>query len=165
VSRTFTRRGEMIRWSLHPKEVDLVRQLVDDLSRAIGAAASPHDAVRARLFPPAVLGDPEADEEVRDLISEALLEDRLAALEEVLALLERGRTQRGRVVTDLVEDEPLKVLTVLNDVRLAIGARIDVEALDRAQVLEDDEAAFPLAVMDHLGWWQEQLLELLDAGG
>ena len=165
MSRTFTRRGETIRWSLHPKEVELLRQLVDDLTRAIGAGASEHDAVHARLFPPAVLGDPDADQEVRDLISDALLSDRLAALEEVLALLGRGRTQRGRVVTELVEDEPLQVLTVLNDVRLAIGARIDVEALDREQVHEDDEAAFPLAVMDHLGWWQEQLLELLDTGG
>lgn len=164
MSRTFTRRDGAIRWSLHPKEVELLRQLVDDLARAIDGSASPQDAVHARLFPPAVLGDADADAEVRDLISEALLADRLAALEEVVALLERGRTQRGRYVTDLVDDEPLQVLTVLNDVRLAIGARIDVEAIDRDQVREDDEAAFPLAVMDHLGWWQEQLLELLDGG-
>lgn len=165
MTATFTRRGEVIRWTLHRPELDLVRQLVDDLGRAIRQPAAPDDAVQARLFPPAVLGDAEADAEVRDLITEALLADRLAALEEVVGLLERGRTQRGRHVTDLVDDEPLRVLTVLNDVRLAIGARIDVEVLDRDQVGEQDEVAYPLAVMDHLGWWQEQLLVLLDGEG
>jgi hypothetical protein len=164
VSRTFTRLDGAIRWSLHPKEVELLRQLVDDLTRAIGPGHGDGDAVHARLFPPAVLGDPDADAEVRDLISEALLADRLTALEGVVGLLERGRSHRGRSVTDLVDDEPLQVLTVLNDIRLAIGARVDVEAIDREQVRQDDEVAFPLAVMDHLGWWQEQLLELLDGG-
>jgi hypothetical protein len=162
VTATFTRRGEVIRWTLHHQELELLRQLVDDLGRAIGQPAAPDDPVQARLFPPAVLGDPDADAEVRDLITDALLADRLAALEEVVGLLERGRIQRGRHVTDLVDDEPLRVLTVLNDIRLAIGARIDVEALDRDRIGEEDAVAYPLAVMDHLGWWQEQLLVLLD---
>jgi anti-sigma factor RsiW len=163
VTMTFTRRGEAIRWTLHRQEVGLLRQLVADLGAAIHGSAD--EAVHARLFPPAVLGDAAADAEVRDLIAEALLADRAAALEEVVALLDRGRSFRGRHVTDLLDDEPLRVLTVLNDVRLAIGARIDVEAIDRERVGEDDEVAFPLAVMDHLGWWQEQLLALLDGGG
>jgi hypothetical protein len=165
VTRTFTWQGDGIRWSLHRREVDLLRQLVADLTAAIDERGSPQDAVHARLFPPAVLGDAEADAEVRDLIGDALLADRLAALQEVVALLDRGRSQRSRVVTDLVEDEPLQVLTVLNDIRLAIGARIDVEAIDRDRVAEGDDVAMPLALMDHLGWWQEQLLELLDGRG
>ena len=65
-------------------------------------------------------------------------------------------------MVDLAEDEPLQVLGVLNDIRLAIGARIDIEAIDRDQVSEDDPVAYPIAVMDHLGWWQEQLLAILD---
>ncbi|MFP4149396.1 MAG: DUF2017 family protein [Nitriliruptoraceae bacterium] len=170
MSRTFARREDAIRWTLHPREVVLLRQLVEDLRRALRPdpaepAPAASDPVRTRLFPPAVLGDHEADAEVRDLIAEALLEDRLVALEEVVGLLDRGQLKRGRQVTDLREDEPLRVLTVLNDVRLAIGARIDVEALDRDRVTEDDEVAVPLAVMDHLGWWQEQLLAILDGEG
>ncbi|MFU8840369.1 MAG: DUF2017 family protein [Nitriliruptoraceae bacterium] len=163
MSVTFRRRGEAIRWTLHRQEVVLLRQLVDDLAAAIHGPRE--DAVTARLFPPAVLGDAAADAEVRDLIGDALLADRVAALEEVVALLDRGRLLRGRLVADLVDDEPLRLLTVLNDVRLAIGARIDVEAIDRERVGEDDEVAVPLAVMDHLGWWQEQLLALLDGEG
>lgn len=165
MSRTFSRQDGTIRWTLHPREVELLHQLAADLRRALDPQVPADDAVRARLFPPTVLGDPTADAEVRDLIGEALLADRLTALEEVVALLERGKLRRGRRVTDLVEDEPVQVLTVLNDIRLAIGARIDVEALDRDAVGEEDEAALPLAVMDHLGWWQEQLLSLLDGSG
>lgn len=119
-------------------------------------------AVHARLFPPAVLGDEQVAAEVRDLLEEELLRDRLAALEELLAVLERGQRSRSKLTVELTDDEPRLVLMVLNDLRLAIGARIDVEALDRETIDEHHPAAYPLAVMDHLGWWQEQLLMVLD---
>jgi hypothetical protein len=93
-------------------------------------------------------------------MADALLADRLAGLEAVVALLDRGRHRAAGTSSTCVDDEPLLVLGVLNDIRLAIGARIDIEALDRDRVGEDDPVAFPLAVMDHLGWWQEQLLIL-----
>ncbi len=146
---------------LRPPEAELLGRLAGELRTALDAP-EPDDPVHARLFPPAVLGDPEADGEVRDLLADALLADRLAGLASVLALLERGRRTRGRLVVDLRDEEPMLVLGVLNDIRLAIGARIDVEAIDRELVREDDPVAYPIAVMDHLGWWQEQLLAILD---
>ncbi|TVP68259.1 MAG: DUF2017 family protein [Nitriliruptor sp.] len=161
MTATFVRRGELIRLQLRPQEVTLLTRLAGELRTALEEPGA-GDPVVARLFPPAVLGDPEADREVRDLLADALLADRLTGLEAVLELLERGRRSKGRLVVDLVDDEPLLVLGVLNDIRLAIGARIDIEALDRDRLAEDDPVAYPVAVMDHLGWWQEQLLTILD---
>ena len=162
MTATFSRHGAGIRLQLRPQEVDLLVRLAGELRTALDQPEA-DDPVVARLFPPAVLGDPEADREVRDLLADALLADRLTGLEAVLEVLDRGRRARGRLVVDLVDDEPLLLLGVLNDLRLAIGARIDIEALDRDHVGEDDPVIYPLAVMDHLGWWQEQLLAILDS--
>lgn len=164
MSATFARHGDRVRMQLRPAEVELLGRLAGELRTAL---ESPElsDPVHSRLFPPAVLGDREADREVRDLLADALLADRLAGLAAVLELLQRGRRSRGRLVVELDEDEPLLVLGVLNDLRLAIGARIDIEAIDRERVGEDDPVAYPIAVMDHLGWWQEQLLAILDGRG
>ncbi len=161
MSGTFSRHGDHVRMQLRAPEVDLLGRLAGELRTSLDTP-EPDDPVHSRLFPPAVLGDPDADREVRDLLADALLADRLAGLSSVLELLERGRRSRGRLVVDLREDEPLLVLGVLNDIRLAIGARIDIEAVDRDHVREDDPVAYPIAVMDHLGWWQEQLLAILD---
>lgn len=161
MSRTFRRHGDAIRATFARGELELLRSLRDELHAAL-SAPDPDDPMIKRLFPPAVLGDPEAEREVRALLGDELLASRLAGLEALVELLDRGTSHRGAVRLDLVEDEPLLVLGVLNDVRLAIGARIDIEALDRESVREDDPVAYRLALMDHLGWWQEQLVAILD---
>ncbi len=161
MSRTFRRHQDAIRFVLRPAEAELLRRLRDELRRSL-VDPDPEDAVVARLFPPVVLGDAEADRTARDRFAVELLADRLAGLDLLVEILDRADEGRGRLTVDLVDEEPLMVLGVLNDVRLAIGARIDVEALDRDAVGPDDALAYPLAIMDHLGWWQEQLLELLD---
>lgn len=161
MTRTFRRAGDGIRATFRSVEVDVLRslhgQLVDTLRRG-----DPDDPVIRRLFPPPVLGDPDAAQQVRDRFGADLLASRLTSLDTIIALLDRGTPHRGGLRVDLVDDEPLLVLGVLNDVRLAIGARIDVEALDRDAVGDDDPVAYLLAVMDHLGLWQEQLLAVLD---
>ena len=161
MTRTFKRHGDAIRATFRDVEVELLRTARDQLLATL-EGSDPEDAVVRRLFPAPVLGDEQVAEEVRDLLADELHARRVAQLEELLAILDRGEHWRGGVRVDLVEDEPLLVLGVLNDVRLAIGARIDVEAIDRDAVREDDPDAYPLAVMDHLGWWQEQLLAIVD---
>jgi hypothetical protein len=160
VSRTFRRQGRAIRATFAQGELELLRSLRDQLRDTL-AAPDPDDPVIKRLFPPAVLGDPEAEREMRALLVDDLLASRLAGLDALVRLLDRGTSHRGSVRIDLVDDEPLLVLGVLNDVRLAIGARIDIEALDRASVPDDDPVQYRLALMDHLGWWQEQLLAVM----
>ena len=161
MTRTFKRHGDAVRATFREVEVELLRTARDQLLATLQAGDA-DDAVVRRLFPAPVLGDEQVAEEVRDLLADELQARRITELEELLAILDRGEYWRGRVRVDLVDDEPLLVLGVLNDLRLAIGARIDVEAIDRDAVSEDDPAAYPLAVMDHLGWWQEQLLAIID---
>jgi hypothetical protein len=160
--RHFKRHGNGIRAMLQPVEIELLRSTRDQL-REVLTGGDQDDPVVRRFFPTAVLGDQRADEELRALVSGELLEGRLAGLDALVELLDRGVPHRGGVVRlDLVDDEPFLMLGVLNDLRIAIGASIDIEALDRDTVPDDDPLAYRLAVMDHLGWLQEQLLSIID---
>ena len=159
--RTFSRHGDAIRASFEAVEVELLRSTREQLREAL-VRRDPDDPVVQRLFPTAVLGDPEANTELRALLADDLLEGRLAGLDALVELLDRGTVHRGKLRVELVDDEPFLVLGVLNDLRLAIGARIDIESLDRDAVDADDPMAYRLAVMDHLAWLQEQLLAIVD---
>jgi hypothetical protein len=161
MSRVFQRDGEVIRARFAPEEVELLRTLQDGMRQALDEGGD-DDPVIERLFPRAVSGDDEADAELRRLLRDDLLASRLVGLDALIRILDRCEPHRGKLRVDLVEDEPLLVLGVINDLRLAIGARVGIEDLDRDHLPEDDALAYRLAVMDHLGWWQEQLLALLD---
>ena len=142
-------------------EVDLLRSMRDGL-RAVLSDGAPDDPVIARLFPTAVSDDPEADIELRRLLRDELLSARLAALDDLHALLEQGRASRGGLRVDLDAEQAVLVLGVFNDLRLAIGARVGIEQLEREQLPSDEATTQRLAVMDHFGWLQEQLLAVLD---
>lgn len=122
----------------------------------------PGDLAVQRLFPRTVLGDEDADVELRGLIHDDLAGAKRAGLDAVDALLDGG-TRKGRELRVALEpDDTLLVLGVLNDLRLSIGARIGVEDLDRADVSPDSPLGYRLAVMDHLAGWQELLLTIVD---
>ena len=159
--RVFQRQGARIVARFAPEEVELLRSLQQGI-RVTLEEGDAQDPVVSRLFPRAVTDDDEADAELRRLLRDDLLASRQAGLDALVAILDRCERHRGRLRVTLEDDEPLLVLGVLNDLRLAIGARIDIERLDRRGVSADDPVAYRLAVMDHLGWWQEQLLTLLE---
>lgn len=161
MSRVFRAHDGVIRARFDPTEVELLRSLETGIATVLEQGRA-DDPVIERLFPAAVAGDDEADDEVRRLLRDDLLAARRAGLRALVAVLDRAEPHRGALRVDLVDDEPLLLLGVLNDLRLAIGARIDIQHVDRAAVVDDDALAYRLAVMDHFGWWQEQLLELLD---
>lgn len=146
---------------LEAVEVDLLVSLRDGVRETL-AAADPDDAVVQRMFPAAVDGDDDADADLRAMLRDDLLQSRLAGLDALVGLLERGTRHRGVLRVDLAEDEPSLVLGVLNDLRLAIGARVGIERLDRDALAPQDPAVQRLAIMDHLAWWQEQLLAIID---
>lgn len=153
--------GDRIRWTLSRLEVDLLRDLTRSL-RALLDEGDGADPATARLFPRAVTGDDEADAELRGLIHEDLAGVKLAGVTAVAELLESSSRKGRERRVDLGPDDALLVLGVLNDVRLAIGARVGIERLDRGEVDPDGEDGYRLAVMDHLGMWQELLLAELD---
>lgn len=157
----FRRHGDRIRWELEGFEERLLRDLHEGLEQAL-AQPDARDPILERLFPATVVGDDEADQEVRRLIHDDLLASRRAGLQALLELLDRATTKGGRLRLDLAQDEPALVLGVLNDIRLALGARIGIEKLDREELTEDDPRAMTVAVIDHLAWMQEQLLAILD---
>lgn len=157
----FTRKGDAIRWSLQSWETELLRGLRDDLYRVV-TSSDRDDAAVARLFPVGSRGDDEAGTELQRLIHDDLLAGRLAGLDALVDVLDRVEDRRGLGRVDLRDDEPSLVLGVLNDVRIALGARIGIEDIDREGLDEDDPVLPTVALMDHLGYLQESLLGVLD---
>lgn len=132
-----------------------LRQLVED--------PDPDDPAIGRLFPRTVSGDDEADAEVRRLIFDDLLRERLDALDEVSGIVRSGVAgRRGRVTLELRDEQPHLLLGVLNDIRLTLGARAGIEHLDRDELDPDDPVVPTLALMDHLAWVQEEILRAVD---
>ena len=158
----FVPHGDGVRMQLRDEEVDLLRRLRDELASVL-VEGDRDDAVTRRFFPAAVTDDDEADDELRRLMHDDLLQSRLTALDELLGYLDRATRVRRRQVVDLVEGEPVLVLGVLNDMRLALGARVGFDLLEGRDALASDDPRLPtLAVMDYLAMWQEQLLAVLD---
>jgi hypothetical protein len=108
-----------------------------------------------RLFPPAY--DDEGDQRAyRELMGAELLHGRQEALE----LLARTAGQKR-----LSAEEADAWLRALNDLRLVLGTRLDVQEdtlLD--ELRPDDPRAQGLAVYGYLSWIQEQLVSVLGAG-
>lgn len=123
------------------------------------------DPVVQRLFPPAVEGEQDEDAELRMLIAGDLLLRRREAIRAVLEVLDRAQEHRsGDVVVELTEDEPGMMLAVLNDIRLALAARVGTTAVELRQLVDEDDARTHgiLELVDMLAWFQMQLLEHID---
>ena len=147
-------------WLLGDAELALIVRLVGQLDEVLDGPTD--DPVVQRLFPAAIEGDDEADAELRALLAGDLLLSRheaCAAVQQALARAEPARRGALRVV--LREDEPDLVLQVLNDVRLALGARIGIDVVADRDRAEDEATLAALASMDLLAWFQEQLIEHL----
>ena len=112
------------------------------------------DPAAARLRVPVYLDDPESSEEWWRLMGQDLEAGRQA---------DRGIFRRAVSSEDplvLSNDEADAFLRVLNETRLALGARLGIDV----ESDHDDLPAESRQVMDYLGWIQEELtVELLGA--
>lgn len=121
--------------------------LGDVLPLLAGIGAQGTDPAADRLNVPVYLDDPDANQEWWRLMGQDLESARRADR----AIFRKTVSSDDPVVLD--DEEADAVLRVLNEARLALGARfgIDVEA-DHDELPEDSRQ-----VIDYLGWIQEEL--------
>jgi hypothetical protein len=145
--------GGAVELRLSRDERSLLAGLVEELRALLEGA--PGDPSLRRLFPPAYH---EEDDErgYRDLMGGELLDGRRAALKLVAETVDHDR---------LSAEEAETWLRALNDLRLVLGTRLDVQEDTFADELRSDDPRAPaLAVYGYLSWLQEQLVEALSPG-
>ncbi len=148
--RTLQRdRDGTVRLRLSREEREILAHLASELDARLSDGTEATDL--RRLFPPAYADDPEEEAEYRELMRDDLLEGRRAARRVFVASLDAGK---------LSEEELGAWLTVLNDLRLVLGTRLDVgeEALLHG-IDSSDPRAPDLALYGYLSWLQEQAVE------
>lgn len=149
-------------WTLPVQLHGLLLSLLDELEEAIDGPTDDH--VVQRLFPRAVEDSDDEDAELRMLLAGDLLLQRHEAIRDCKDVLAAGRERRGKVRVVLTADEPQMMLQILNDIRLALGARVGTTAVELRQLVDEDDhqAQRALEMMDLLAWFQMQLLEHID---
>lgn len=173
----FTRvRGGGVRLRITREEASVVHALVTQLLELLGGpspakrddglpnlsfsdnTAVSDDPVLARLFPDAYQDDGAASAEFRRYTEAGLRDGKREAAELVLDTLGEG----GEIILD---DEQAQVwLRSLNDLRLALGTRLEIteESLERARAFDwNDPRTAPFAAYDWLTYLQEDLVRAL----
>jgi hypothetical protein len=164
VAATFRRVGrDRVRVRLGHDEVTVLRGLPEQLRAVLTEPAD--DPVNRRLFPPAYLepDDAERDDEYRRLMHDDLVQAKLANLEVVTGTLARGTPTMRRWTVDLTVEEATAWLGVLNDLRLALGVRLEITEDFDGQVDDADPRAPAMHLLSYLGWLEEHLLEALSS--
>jgi len=134
----------------------------DALAAMIGLSENtelPDDPVLARLLPDAYSDDPESSGEFRRYTEHGLRSGKAAAARTVLATLP---ATGGRI--RLTEPEAQAWLRALNDVRLALGVRLEVtdDFDDQVAHMESDDPRAPyIGVYQWLAYLQETLVRAL----
>ena len=135
---------------------DVERELLQQLRAELVALleTEPGDPSLERLFPPAY-EDKRADREYRKLMGDELLAGRRRALDVLEATA--GQEQ-------LSAEEAESWLTALNDLRLVLGTRLDVQEDTFLNGLDlKDPRAPELAVYSYLTWLQDALISAVSA--
>ncbi|MDQ3476782.1 MAG: DUF2017 domain-containing protein [Actinomycetota bacterium] len=126
------RRGRLVA-QFEPHEAALLRQVVSEIRDVLSDAGSngepaserQADAVAQRLLPDGHRSDPALAEDYRSLTESGLRQEKLA---DAALLLDSVTDDGGRV--ELGQSEAEAWTRTLNDVRLAIGVRLDVQESD-----------------------------------
>lgn len=132
----------------------------DPLARLVDISSHdqvPDNPILARLFPNAYQ-DEKAASEFRRYTESALREKKSQALANLLAAL----PIRGELHIELDDGAIDEWLRAINDLRLALGVILNVDANSEekfAALDEDDPASFTFRVFHWLGWLQANLIE------
>ena len=145
--------GGGVELRLSRDERSLLAGLAAELRALLDGA--PGDPSLRRLFPPAY-DDDDDERAYRDLMGGELLDGRRAALELITDTVDRDR---------LTAEEADTWLRALNDLRLVLGTRLDVQEDTFATEPDlSDPRGHALAVYAYLSWIQEQLISALSGG-
>jgi hypothetical protein len=174
VSTGFRRSRRGLRITLSADETTIIRTLMEQLLEIIGElpdsdlglaelgisenSEAPDDPVLARLFPDGYRDDPESAGEFRRYTESSLRDGKREAAETVLATVRNP----GEITLD--GDQARAWLRALNDVRLALGTRLEIteESYERMDELDWDDPRFPMFSMyDWLTFLQESLVQAL----
>jgi hypothetical protein len=174
VSTGFRRSRRGLRITLSADETTIIRTLMEQLLEIIGELPSgdaglaelgisenseaPGDPVLARLFPDGYRDDAEAAGEFRRYTESALRDGKREAAETVLASVR----DPGEITLD--DDQARAWLRALNDVRLALGTRLEIteESYEQMGELDWDDPKFPMYSMyDWLTFLQESLVRAM----
>jgi hypothetical protein len=118
-----------------PTDADLVA-LTGLSGEPVGHAQVPEDPALARLLPDAYRDDAEAADEFRRLTESSLRREKVAAAERMLAALPADGPSEVRLDPETTETW----LATLNDVRLALGTRLEVTEEMQEPDPEDPDA-------------------------
>jgi hypothetical protein len=149
---------------LDADEVALLDTLAASLLTRVSTGSwDPHDAILARFAPSASRGDAEVARELRGMLVDELMETRRARLAALRADLTTWSSGSGPGIAHRLDrEEAERLIEVINDLRLALGASVGVESIERADLDPEDPRAGTLGLMDHLGWMQGRLIEFVE---
>lgn len=149
---------EGIRIGLDRQEAGILRELTKEMRMLLEADIPAGDQVLQRLFPRAYEDD-EDQQSYEDLIGNELREAKRAALRKVEGVLGTA----GPIEAELPATDVDEWLRFLNDVRLAIGTRLEVDEDKMGKDFDPNDPEAPaLSVLHWLGWLQGSMLEELN---
>lgn len=151
------RTGAAVEISLDVFEARLLRGLLDEMASLLQHEAVIEDAVVDRLFP-AAYAQPEDARAFAELVGDELKTGKVSAVASVSATL----AGEGPVEAQIPGDQIDTWLTVLTDLRLALGTRLDVTEEKMSVELDpNDPETAGMSVLHWLGWMQEKLIEIV----
>ena len=144
-------------WDLAKNERDVLTHLAKDFRALLTAETPSSDPSLQRLFPPARTDDPIEELEYERKVGEGLLATKL----EQLNTLERCAASRV-----LSEEDVLACMRAVNDLRLVLGTRLDVqEDSDPSDFAGDPERRSTFELYAYLSWLLESLIDAMNSSG
>jgi hypothetical protein len=129
----------------------LLAQLRSLLKLEGGGEITEGSGVR-RLFPTAYPGRDDLEAEYQGMVHDDLLQQRLAAIDQVEDTIVLPSLDQGQLET---------WLRTFNDLRLVLGTRLDVSEDDTGPIDPEDPEAPARAAYEYLGWLLESTVDAL----
>jgi hypothetical protein len=155
----FHRKDPSVRLRLREYERELLQHLLAEMRVLLEADLPKVDPVTARLFPDAYV-EPNDQEAYEELVGNQLRRDKLRAVTTV----QEAVAGEGALDLRLAEEDANVWLTVVNDLRLAIGTRLEVTEEEMENDIEEGHPeAAAMSALHWLGWVQESILREMHA--